>query len=157
MTALSRRISRALQPLFTRDPLASFEREMEDLINRFQPEWREGLSIAVATPAIDVAETDEALEIRMDLPGLKPEEIDIEITGDMLRVSGEHKEENEEKEKTYHRVERRCSAFARAVSLPAPVKEDQISAECKDGVLTITLPKTEAAKTRKITVKRNGA
>jgi HSP20 family protein len=155
-TALSRRVSRALRPLLSRDPFASFEQEMDDLLSRFQADWSGDLAAAVAIPPVDVSETDDSLEVRLDVPGLKPEEIDIEITGNTLRVSGEHKEEKEEKGKTWHRLERRSAAFARAVSLPAPVKEGQVNAACKDGVLTITLPKTEAAKTRKIAVKGNG-
>ena len=70
-----------------------------------------------------------------------------------LHVSGEHKEEKEEKGKTFHRIERRSGSFSRSLTLPAAVKESQVTAESADGVLTINLPKVEVAKTQKITVK----
>jgi HSP20 family protein len=155
-TALSRRLSRAMQPLFASDPFGGLQKEMDDLLSRFQADWSGDQFPAVTIPAADLYETDDALHIRMDMPGLKAEEINIEVSGNTVRISGEHQEEKEDKGKTYHRVERRTNAFARAMTLPAAVKDDKVTAESKDGVLTITLPKTEAAKTRKVTVKSNG-
>lgn len=158
-TALSRRMSRALQPLFRGDPFTLLQQEMNDLLSRFQTDWNGEPAAAVTIPPIDLSESDDAIEVRLDVPGFKPEEIDIEVAGNTLRVSGEHKaekkEDKEEKGWTYHRLERRTGAFARVVALPVAVQEDKAAAECKDGVLTITLPKTEAAKTRKVTVKGN--
>jgi HSP20 family protein len=150
-TALSTRVSRALQPLF--DPFAGLQKEMDDLMGRFQADWNGDRLPAV--PAADLFETDDALTIRMDMPGMKAEEINVEVSGNTVRVSGEHKEEKEEKGKTWHRIERRSGTFARAITLPASVKDDKVSAECKDGVLTITLPKTESAKTHRVTVKNH--
>lgn len=155
-TALSRRLSRAMQPLFASDPFGGLQKEMDDLLSRFQADWSGEQLPSITIPAADLFETDDALTIRMDMPGLKAEEINIEVSGNTIRISGEHNEEKEEKGKTYHRIERRTGSFARAMSLPVPVKEDKVNAECKDGVLTITLPKTEAAKTHKVTVKSNG-
>ncbi len=149
--ALSTRVSRALQPLL--DPFAGLQKEMDDLMNRFQADWNGERLPAI--PAADLYETDEALTIRMDIPGLKAEEINVEVSGNTIRITGEHKQEKEEKGKTWHRIERRSGSFARALSLPTPVKDDKVTAECKDGVLTITLPKTEAAKTHRVTVKNN--
>lgn len=150
-TALSTRMSRALQPLL--DPFSGLQKEMDDLMNRFQADVNGDRLPAI--PAADLFETDDALTIRIDTPGLKAEEINVEVSGNTIRISGEHKEEKEEKGKTWHRIERRSGSFARAMTLPAQVKDDKVSAECKDGVLTITLPKTEAAKTHKVTVKSN--
>lgn len=155
-TAMSTRFSRAMQPLFGGDPFAGLQKEMDDLLNQFQAGWSGDRLPAVTIPSLDLSETDNALQIRMDMPGLKAEEIDIEVSGNTIRISGEHKEEQEEKDRTYHRVERRSGSFARALTLPVPVQENKVNAECKDGVLTITLPKTEAAKTHKVTVKNNG-
>jgi HSP20 family protein len=155
-TALSTRFSRALQPLFGGDPFTGLQKEMDDLMSRFQADWSGERMPSMTIPSADLSETDDALQIRMDMPGLKAEEINIEVSGNTIRISGEHKEEKEEKGKTYHRIERRSGSFARAMTLPAPVKEDKVTAECKDGVLTISLPKTETAKTHKITVKSNG-
>ena len=89
----------------------------------------------------------------MDIPGMEAKDIDIQVNANVLTVSGERKEEREEKGKTYHRVERRVGAFSRSVTLPCPVKEDAVDAQYKNGILTIKLPKTEEAKARKITVK----
>lgn len=152
-TALSTRVSQALRPLFSRDPFAGLQKEMDDLLSRFQADWDGDGVLAAVSPSVDLSETDDALQIRLDVPGMKPDEINIEVSGGTIRISGEHKEEKEEKGKTYHRLERRTGSFARALTLPAAVKEDKVNAECKDGVLTITLPKTEAAKTRTVKIK----
>lgn len=154
-TALATRVSQALRPLFARDPFDGFQKEMDDLLSRFQADFTgngNGLA-AVISPSVDLSETAEALQLRMDVPGIKPEEINIEVSGDRIQISGEHKEEKEEKGKTFHRIERRSGSFARSLTLPAAVKENQVSAEVADGVLTITLPKTEVTKTKKVPVK----
>lgn len=88
----------------------------------------------------------------MDVPGLKASEIHVEVTGNTLRISGEHKEEKKEKGRTYHRLERRVGTFSRTITLPAEVMEQKVSAECQDGVLTISLPKSEAARTQTVKV-----
>lgn len=151
-TALSTRASRALQPWFSRDPFVNLQQEMDDLLSRFQTDRNGDSPLALVSPSVDLSETDDSLQIRMDVPGIKADEINIEVSGNTIRISGEHKEEKEEKGKTFHRVERRSGSFSRALALPTAVKEDKVSAECKDGVLTITLPKTEVAKTQKVKV-----
>lgn len=150
---LSTRVSQALSPLFGRDPFSSLQREMDDLLGKFQSDWNGNGLLAANLPSLDLSETDDALQVRMDVPGVKAEEINIEVSGNTLRVSGEHKEEKEEKGKTFHRLERRSGSFSRTVTLPVPVKEGQVTAETADGVLTIKLPKVEAAKTQKVAVK----
>jgi HSP20 family protein len=92
----------------------------------------------------------------VDVPGMKPEEIDIEVIGKTVRIRGEHKEEKEEKGRTFHRIERRSGSVFRSVVLPCAVKEDRVAAEYKDGVLKVTLPKSEEAKSHKIKIKANG-
>ena len=104
-------------------------------------------------PSLDMSETANTIEVRVDVPGMKAEEIDVQLTNGVLTVSGERKEEKEEKGKTFHRVERRDGSFSRSVTLPSAVAEDKVDAQYKDGVLCITLHKTEEAKSRKITVK----
>ena len=153
---LSTRISRGLAPLLGREPFRALQEEMDDLINRFSSEWTDEWSRGLMVPSVDLVEGEAEIEVRMDLPGIKPSEIDISVTGNTLRVSGEKREEKEEKGKTYHRVERRTGAFARSISLPCAIAEGKITAECHDGVLTITLPKAQQAKTHKIKVKGNG-
>jgi len=103
--------------------------------------------------AVDVCETEAAVEVRMDLPGVKADEIDIQMSDTFLTVTGHRTEEKEEKGKTYHRVERRHGTFARTVALPCCVNEAKVDAQYKDGVLKIMLPKTEEAKSRKIKVR----
>jgi HSP20 family protein len=113
----------------------------------------EGWLTGAVTPALDMSETDTAIDVRMDLPGITAKDIDIQVNGNLLTVSGERKEEKEEKGKTFHRVERSYGSFSRTVTLPGAVNESEVAAEYKDGVLTITLPKTEESKAHKIKVK----
>jgi HSP20 family protein len=136
-----------------RGPASGLLEEVEDLIGRVWEGREDGWSFGYEVPSLDIAETDRTVEAKLDLPGVKPKEIDIQLNGNMLTVSGERKEEKDEKGKTYHRVERRCGNFSRSITLPCAVQEDEVAAEFRDGVLTITLPKTEEAKTRKIAVK----
>ena len=103
------------------------------------------------SPSLDLSETPEAVQVRMDLPGMKPEDVNIEITGNTLRITGERKEGKEEKNKTY--VERRLGSFSRSVALPCPVKESDVNAEYANGVLTVTMWKSEEAKAHKIKIK----
>ena len=134
-------------------PLLALREEMDDLMGRFfggDESWLAGR----ISPSVDLSETDTAVQVAMDLPGVKPHEIDIHLSGNTLNVRGERKEEKEEKGKTYHRVERRSGSFARSITLPCAVNEDEVAAEYKEGVLAVTLPKSEEAKSRKIEVKR---
>jgi HSP20 family protein len=125
---------------------------MEDLFSRFwggSGEWMTG----DLTPSLDVSESDNELQIQMDVPGIKPEDIDIQLSGNTLTISGERKEEEEKKDRTFHRVERRTGRFARTITLPYEVDEGNIEAREQGGVLTITLPKAETAQNKRIEVK----
>ena len=104
-------------------------------------------------PALDMYQTDKDVVVKASLPGINPEEVNVSITGDMLTIKGEHKEEEEVKEADYFRKERRYGVFSRSMSLPVPVKTDKADAVFENGVLTLTLPKTEAVKPKRITVK----
>ncbi len=149
------RTSRGLSSFFGRDPFRAMRDEMDDMLSRFTEGWNGDGSPAemMRIPSLDLSEADNELQITMDLPGVKPDEIDVNVTGNTIRISGEHKEEKEEKGRTFHRIERRTGSFCRSVNLPCDVKEDKAAAEYKDGVLRITLPKSEEAKTRKLKVK----
>jgi HSP20 family protein len=127
--------------------------DIEEAMSRFWDMGGNGWSLGAAVPSLDISETDKAVEVKLDLPGVTAKEIDIQLNGNLLTVRGERKEEQEKKGKSYHRIERRYGSFSRSVTLPCPVQEDEVAAEYRDGVLTITLPKTEEAKTRKISVK----
>jgi HSP20 family protein len=152
-TSLPSRLSRGLSSWFGRDPFVDLRNEMDELMSGYAEDWNGGALAEMRLPSTDISETDETIEVKMDIPGLTAEEIDIEVRGNRLQVSGEHKEEKEEKGKTFHRIERRQGRVYRSMTLPAEVNEEKIQAECHDGVLSITLPKTEQAKSRKIAVK----
>lgn len=150
---LPSRTSRARRPILSREPFASLREEIDGLLRRLSGEMDGGWLAGEFAPSLDLAETDGALAVTIDLPGVKPDEIDIEVTGTTLKISGERKEEQEEKGKSFHRVERRSGRFIRTLTLPCTVQEDRVEAKYDNGVLTIQLPKTEESKTRKIEVK----
>jgi len=104
-------------------------------------------------PRVNLAETDQAFEVTVDLPGMKPEEFSVELKEGQLWITGERRQESEEKGKTYHRVERQYGRFQRVIPLPAAVNPEKIEAEYKDGVLHITLPKDETAQPKRIPIK----
>ena len=135
------------------EPRTGFFEEIEDAMTRMWDAGATGWTFGASIPSVDVSETDKAVEIKLDVPGVSAKEIDIQLNGNLLTVSGERKEEQERKGKTFHRIERRYGSFSRSVTLPCPVQEDEVAAEYRDGVLSIALPKTEGAKSKKIAVK----
>ncbi len=127
--------------------------EMERLTTRyFEPflHWRQGRQM---TPAVDIFETDKNIELRVELPGLKPEDVKIDLSENTLTLSGERKLEHEEKREGYHRIERSFGSFSRSFTLPRNVDKESIQAEMKSGVLCLTLPKREAEKPQRISVR----
>lgn len=106
---------------------------------------------------LDMYQTENDVVIKASLPGVKPEEVDISVTDDVVTISGEHKEEEEVKEKDYLRKEQRYGAFSRYVPVPVSVKSDKAEAEFEDGILTLTLPKAEEVKPRQMKVKAKKA
>ena len=148
--------STGMFPWPERGPLGALRHEMDDLMERFFGEHRDGLFPARGLASIDVSETDDAVEVKMDLPGVKPDEVNVEVRDNVLTVSGERQEDKESEEgngRKYHRVERRYGSFSRSVWLPCAVKDSKADAQYQDGVLTIKLPKSEEAKPHKIKVK----
>jgi HSP20 family protein len=112
-----------------------------------------GLTGALQAPAVDLYQTDDEVVVHASLPGMKAEDVQISVTGDMLTIKGEFKEKEEKKEKAYHLREQRYGAFERTLSLPTEVLADKAKADFEDGVLTISLPKAEEVKPKTITVK----
>ena len=106
----------------------------------------------VWSPAVDVAETQNEIVLRAELPGMKQEDIDIELTGDTLTLRGERKFENEERKENFVRVERSYGRFQRSFTLGVPVQFDAVSASYREGVLEVHLPKSEETKPRKVQV-----
>src|ERR1039457_6019234 len=105
-----------------------FDRMFDELADGRERTW---------TPAIDVVRDNGNLVVRADIPGIKPEEVKIEVEDDILTVSGEHEERKEKKEKHYMRRERRYGSFSRSMALPAGVDARKIKAETHDGVVEV--------------------
>ncbi|RLC94516.1 MAG: Hsp20/alpha crystallin family protein [Chloroflexi bacterium] len=116
---------------------------------RFWPDFGRG----EWTLDLDMYQTPNEVVVKAALPGVKPDEVDISITGDTLTIKGEHKEEQEVKEEDYFRRERRYGTFSRSIQIPVPVKSDKADAVFENGVLTLTLPKLEEVKPKQIKVK----
>jgi len=112
-----------------------------------------GATFADWTPALDVEETDKEYLVKADLPEMKKDEIKIQVEDGMLCFEGERRQEREEKNKKFHRVERSYGKFMRRLTLPTDVDEQKVAAEFKDGVLQVHLPKSAAAKPRSTSVK----
>jgi HSP20 family protein len=104
-------------------------------------------------PSLDVSETKNDVVIKAELPGMDPKDIDISLANGFLTIKGEKKHEKEEKEENYHLVERSYGSFTRSVRLPREVQSDKISASFKNGVLRVTIPKSEEAKIKEIKIK----
>jgi HSP20 family protein len=117
------------------------------------PAATEEVSTRRWSPVVDIRETDEALMLTAELPGLTRDDVQITLDNNVLTLSGERSFEKESKGETFHRIERSYGAFSRSFTLPANVKTDQVEAVFGDGLLTVTLPKVEEAKPRKIEIR----
>jgi HSP20 family protein len=111
------------------------------------------LTNAWSVPAVDMYQTDDEIVVKAALPGVKPDEVQISVTGEVLTIKGEIKHEEDKKERSWHIRERRFGSFERSLILPTDVVADKAKAEFENGVLTITLPKAEDVKPRTIAVK----
>jgi HSP20 family protein len=144
-----------LLPIRGLGSLGKANRDFDSLLSRFfrggeLPAWS-GEERFV--PKVDVKETEGAIEVTAEVPGLKPEDIELTLTGDVLTLRGEKKSEREEKEEGFHLVERSFGSFQRSFRLPVEVDRTKLAATHKDGVLTVTLPKAAEAGTARIEVK----
>lgn len=104
------------------------------------------------SPSVDVVENENEIVLHAELPGMKQEDIDIELTGDTLTLRGERKLENEERKDNFVRIERSYGRFQRSFMLGVPVQHDNVTAAYRDGVLEVRLPKSEANRPRKVQV-----
>lgn len=136
-----------------RNGLARLHSEMDDLFDSFFRGLERPFAGYKAWPAIDVAEQDEAVLVRAEVPGCKADDIEISVHGNTLTISGEKKFEEEKKEKGYYHMESSYGSFRRELNLPSEVDASKIEAVCKDGVLSVTLPKAARAKAIKVKVK----
>ena len=145
----------------SRSAIGRFHSEVDRLFERFFTEpffgekdwlttWRPWST--VWSPTLDVSESEDAITVKAELPGVDPKDIDLSITGDILTITGEKKEEREESRDGYFHTERWFGSFRRSIALPASVDREKVSAEYDKGVLTIRLEKTEAAVAKRIPV-----
>src|SRR5215216_1038598 len=107
---------------------------------------------SMSTPAIDMYQTDNEVVVKASIPGIQADEVQINITGDVLSLKGEVKHEEERKDHAWHIREQRFGSFERSVALPAAVKTDQADAVFENGILTITLPKADEVKPKTINI-----
>jgi HSP20 family protein len=134
------------------EELNRMRRDMERLTEGISRGYTRGSGAGVF-PLMNLTEDNDAYYLRAELPGMKAKEIELSVTGDSISISGERKIANEDSDAKYHRRERESGKFNRILNLPGPVDVEKVEASSVDGVLTIKLPKSEAAKPRQITIK----
>lgn len=139
-------------------------KEMEQMQNRLASLWgmdplrgnagkEETLTIAEWSPRVDIVEDEKEILVKAELPEMKKEDVKVEVDQGVLTVSGERKMEKEEKNKKYHRIEREYGSFLRSFTLPPEVMADKVSAEFKDGILMVHLPKNGKAGAKAVEIK----
>jgi HSP20 family protein len=134
--------------------MSNLKQELERFFGPFgELKLDEFPSLGDWAPSMDVSETKEALVVKAEVPGLDPEDIQISLQEQYLTIKGEKTRETMDKEERYHRVERFYGSFARSVRLPVGVDGSRVTANFKNGLLTVTLPKTAAAKGTIIPIK----
>jgi HSP20 family protein len=132
-------------------PFSEMERMMADFMRRpfsmFPPMWpRMEFIEDEMIPAVDIYEEDDSIVAKVELPGMKKEDISVELNNGILKISGEKKREEKVEKKNYHRIERSSGSFERRISLPVETQADKAKASFKDGVLQIKIPKSDEAK-----------
>ena len=138
--------------------LLSIQDEMNQLFTRAFGRERPGQSgepvqHRLWAPALDISERKDAYVVTVEVPGVKPEELDITLEDGLLTIQGERRFTQESSDQQFHRVERRYGSFRRSITLPSQVQADQIEASFDNGVLEVVVPKAEEAKPKKITVR----
>lgn len=133
--------------------MEDFRKEVDQLMGRFLNGGNSENPLSLWAPRVNVAEKEDAFEVTADVPGMKPEDVNVELKNGELLISGHRSEEHEEQGRTWHRVERHSGQFRRMIRLGDDVSTDKVTAEYKDGVLRVHVPKSEGAKSRKIEVR----
>jgi HSP20 family protein len=134
--------------------MGSLKHEMDRVFDRFlEGRWDEIPGLGEWTPNMDISETKDSLVAKVEVPGMDPKDIQISLQENLLTIKGEKRQEKEEKDEHYHRVERAYGVFTRSVRLPVAVDASKVTASFKNGLLTVTLPKTPSAKGTTIPVK----
>lgn len=137
------------------DPFRNFEERMRRLFGEgfFRAPVEENWTLSAWTPACDIFETENEIVVKAELPEVKKEDVTVSIENNVLTIHGERKFSEETKKENYHRVERSYGEFTRSFTLPVFVNTEKVSAEFRDGILRVVLPKREEAKTKQIEVK----
>jgi HSP20 family protein len=133
--------------------LADFPRSLRLFGDTFGRLLSEPVAGRPWVPAVDVLESDDAITLKADVPGVRMEDIDIRLENGTLTLKGERKYEKEKNEAGYHLIERQHGSFVRSFALPETVDAEKVSADYRGGVLTVTLPKKEIARPRTVKVK----
>jgi HSP20 family protein len=137
-------------------PFSSFRRELDPLFGRLLENfWGEGDGVQWDPVRLEVEETDESFVIRAEIPGVDPKDIDVQLAGDVLVLSGEKRTEQRNAGEAYTYSERRYGSFRRAVRLSMPVDPESVKAEHRNGVVTVTLEKSAAVRPKRIAIKSN--
>ncbi len=142
-----------LVPYTRRWQLPNLRTEMDDLFGSFFDYWPVQVTEPRFMPAVDIREDEKEIIVKAEIPGCKAEDIEIDVNGNLLTISGEKKLMEESKEKGMYCSERVYGSFRREISLPSDIMSDKVSAVSRDGILTITLPKAEKSKSAKIQVR----
>lgn len=134
--------------------LLSIQDEMNRLFDDFfgRPVTRAGWTEEAWCPCVDVSETKDNVIINAEIPGMSKEDVKVSVQDNILTLSGEKKQEREQKDANYHRIERSYGSFSRSFTLPTSVQPDKVKATYKDGMLKITLPKSEEVKPKEIPI-----
>jgi HSP20 family protein len=132
----------------------NLKQEMDRFFDRMlESRWDELPALGDWVPSMDISETKDSLVAKVEAPGMEEKDIQVSLQENLLTIKGEKKQEKEEKEERYHRIERSYGAFTRSVRLPVAVDASRVTATFKNGLLTVTLPKTPAAKGTAIPIK----
>ena len=132
--------------------LNSIQQEMNHLFDEFFGERHSELAQGNWIPVVDVSESDTNLVVRAELPGMTEDDIDLNLQDNVLTLTGEKKQELDKQKENFHRVERSYGSFSRSFTLPGTLKLDEVTATFKEGILEISLPKSEEAKPKKIEI-----
>ncbi len=141
--------------LMTWDPfreITTMREDMERFFDSMVGRYPQDRAEALWAPAVDVEETNDAIVVRAEVPGMKKEEIKVTVAEDTVTISGERRHEAEQKGKTFHRIERAYGSFKRSIVLPVSVESGKAAASYKSGVLELVLPKSEKVKAREIAI-----
>ena len=131
----------------------NMHRDLDRMFDRLRGDTTDDGQTSTWLPAVDIVEKENEFEVRVELPGMKKDDVKITLVDDVLTIRGEKKQQAETKEENYHRSERSYGMFQRSFTLPSSVKGEKIEATYVDGLLSLTLPKKEEAKSREIEVK----